>query len=203
MARLDLARLVEQRARLARLGRRIGGVSGAGSDGYVYSLDAAGQRLFTRSRGRYRAPWTPQPNHLRHGIAVSDLYAELRRSERPQSPSLAAFDAEPKCLAVLRSGLEGAQVYSEARRLHRYRSRRLRGTGFFVEVDCATESLPRITEKAKVYVRHWQSVVSRQETNVYPLGFLWITQHQALGGIVAALSRIPCRALASCSPKKK
>jgi len=43
LARMDLARLVEWRV-MARLDRSIGGVR-AGSEGFVFRLDAAGQRL--------------------------------------------------------------------------------------------------------------------------------------------------------------
>ncbi len=71
----DLNRLTNQLV-LCRLGRRIGGKR-AGSDGYAYGLDVAGQRLIDpRPRRRWRRPWSPSVRTLQHAIEVSDLYVE-------------------------------------------------------------------------------------------------------------------------------
>lgn len=188
LARLDLARLSDWRV-LARLGRRIGGVR-AGSDGYVYALDVAGKRLLeSRPARRHWAPWTPEPSHLRHGLAVSELYVQLRVAVVLSAARLAAFDTEPGCWRRF-FGPGGAALtlkpdaYAVMESEH-YEDR------YFIEVDCATEAAPRITEKAKTYVRYWQSGREQAAHEVFPL-VLWIGPHrQRAEQLIDALGRLP------------
>jgi len=80
------------------LARRIGGVR-KGSDGLVYALDTAGQRVVRlSSRGdesSVRRPWTPGLLFLAHTLAVAELYVQLREAERAGRLELADFRAEP------------------------------------------------------------------------------------------------------------
>lgn len=187
LARLDLARLSERRI-LARLGRRIGGVR-AGSEGYVYALDVAGQRLLDdRQKRRHWAPWTPQPMHLRHALAVSELYVGLRPAEGPDH-RLRTFHAEPRCWRRF-SGPGGnplvlkpdAYVVIDS---GPYEDR------YFIEMDCGTESLPRLTDKARLYARYWQSGREQAASGVFPL-VLWLAPDpKRAEGIVHALARLP------------
>jgi hypothetical protein len=172
LARLDLARLVDWRV-LARLERRIGGVR-AGSDGYVYSLDALGQRLSVPGKRRYRAPWTPGAPFLRHAVAVAELYTQLR--ERGATTDLLAFDAEPICWRRF-TGPGGRQLILKPDAFvicadHDFEFR------YFIEVDCSTESLPRITSKAQIYTRYWLSGREQARTEIFP-EVLWITPDDA------------------------
>lgn len=92
-----LARLTRLQA-VATLTRRIGGVR-KGSDGLVYALDTAGQRV-VRLRGdgdesSVRRPWTPGLLFLAHTLAVAELYVQLREAERAGQLELVDFLAEP------------------------------------------------------------------------------------------------------------
>lgn len=152
--RRTMGRLVERRA-VATLERRIGGAR-AGSDGLIFSLDSAGQRVLEQQRlaagepakgGRTRRPRTPRPLFLDHALAVSDLYVQLREAER-QTPGLTveAFDAEPACWWPDGAGgwlkpdtyvaLANADFVDHT----------------WVEVDRATESLPTLQRKMRAYV---------------------------------------------------
>ena len=93
MARLDLLVLINLRV-LARLNRRIGGER-SGSEGFVYALDVAGQRLTTTGSSGNRHPWTPGSHHLQHALAVSELYVRLREATSNGAVHLEQFDAEP------------------------------------------------------------------------------------------------------------
>jgi hypothetical protein len=184
--RLDVARLVDLRM-LARLDRRIGGVR-AGSDGYVYALDVVGQRVTDPDRRSYRAPWTPQPMHLRHALAVSQLYVDLA-SKKVQAVHLRAFDAEPSAWRSF-LGPGGARLVLKPDAFvliagSDYQDR------MFLEIDRATESLPRIVEKAKTYVRYFQSGREQDRHGVFPL-VVWIApQERRASQLVDALSHVP------------
>ncbi|MGH2604537.1 MAG: replication-relaxation family protein, partial [Dehalococcoidia bacterium] len=56
-------------------------------------------------------------------------------------------------------------------------------------IDCGTESLPRITDKAKTYLDYWQSGREQETDGVYPR-VLWVAPDEArLCQLVEALSR--------------
>lgn len=152
--RRTMNRLVEWRA-VTSLERRVGGVR-AGSDGLIFALDSAGQRVLERQRiaageqatgGRARRPRTPRPLFLGHALAVSELYVTLRKAER-QTPNLTieAFDAEPACWWPDGTGnwlkpdaylaLANADFVDHT----------------WIEVDRATESLPTVQRKMRTYV---------------------------------------------------
>ena len=95
MARHDLRRLTERNL-LYRLGRSVGGRR-AGSEGFGFSLGTAGQRLVGPPSKRPREPWTPSSNHLRHALAVTELYVQLRELEDEARVEVERFDAEPRC----------------------------------------------------------------------------------------------------------
>lgn len=186
LLRSDLAELVNLRV-LARLDRRIGGAR-AGSDGYVYALDLVGQRIIRPDRGSYRAPWTPQPSHLGHALAVSQLYVDLQLSSTTLT-RLARFDAEPAAWRTFH-GPGGARLVLKPDGFVI-----IAGPGYedraFVEIDRATESLPRIIHKAKTYIAYYQSGREQAADGVFPLVH-WIAPHQLRAECLGeALSRLP------------
>lgn len=186
MARLDLARLVGERV-LSRLDRRVGGER-AGSAGYVYAIDVAGQRIVRPDRRRYRPPWTPQPMHLRHALAVSELYVQLRQAQHVDT-RLERFDAEPACWRSFH-GHGGARLI-----LKPDASVVITGPGYedraFIEIDRATESLPRITGKAKVYISYFGSGREQATTDVFPL-VVWVAPDERRAAkLIDALSPVP------------
>jgi hypothetical protein len=183
MARRDLGQLVEHRV-LSRLGRRIGG---RGSESFVYSLDVAGQRIVRAGRRRYRAPWRPVPTHLQHALAVGDLYVELRRTGN-QDARLVAFQAEPGSWRRF-YGSGGVPVVLKPDAFVIVHNGAFEDR-FFVELDRATESSTRIIEKARLYLRYWQSGNEQAQADVFPL-VVWVVPDErrkdqlvdALGGL--------------------
>jgi hypothetical protein len=173
LCRLHLARLVSERI-LIRLDRRVGGVR-AGSNGFVYGLDVAGRRLVDPHGTRWWPRSTPGEPFVAHGLAVSDLYVQLRDAERTGACSLVRFDAEPACWrrfagpggsrAILKPD---AHAVLEADEFEDH---------FFVEIDRATEPTNRIADKAKLYVRYWQSGREQDRAGVFPL-VLWVVPHE-------------------------
>jgi hypothetical protein len=181
----QLGRLTDERV-LARLERRVGGER-AGSDGFVYALDVLGQRITQPKKRSYRAPWTPQPMHLRHALAVSDLYVKLRLAATTDA-RLDSFEAEP---ASWRSsyGSGGGRLVLKPDAFVV-----IDGAGYqdraFIEVDRATEALPRIVTKAKHYVHYYESGREQAQHGVFPL-VVWIAPHERRRAqLIDALSRI-------------
>jgi hypothetical protein len=170
---------------VGRLPRRIGGVR-AGSAGFAYTLDVAGQRLMTPERTRWQRPWPVGTPFLAHSLAVAELYVSVREAEAAGRLRLAGFQAEPASWRSFPGVGGGRQVIKpDARvtvRLGRYEDT------WMVEVDRATESLPTIKRKCELYVRYWQS---GREGEVFPR-VLWLVPDEARREqLLAVLSRLP------------
>lgn len=165
LARKKLSQLSSWRV-LSRLGRPLTG------RGYAYSVGPAGQRLLHPNRKRYRTPWTPRPSYLRHALTISDLYVSLREAERITGMKLVSFDAEPACWRSY-FGPGGGRLILKPDALAV-----LHIGGFedryFIEADCSTEPGPRIAEKARAYVRYWQSGQEDEAHGIFPY-VIWLT----------------------------
>ncbi len=187
MARLDLRVLVERRA-LARLGRSIGGHR-AGSEGWTYALDVAGKRLLRPSQRRQWAPWTPDSHHLRHALAVSEIYVQLRELEDLGTIDLERFDAEPTCWRSF-PGPGGARLvlkpdaYVATATLEYIDS-------WFIELDRATEPRTVITSKAKIYCRYWQSGREQMTEGVFPTVLFVAPDDKRRAQLLDTLSQMP------------
>ena len=173
MARRDLARLAEWRV-LTRLDRRIGGVR-AGSEGYAYVLDVLGQRLMRPDRRRYRVPWTPSLGVMAHSVAVSELYVQLQERRRVK-PARLIFEGEPRCWCQF-AGPGGRRLILKPDARVTWTANDYEDNYFF-EIDLATESGPRLAEKARLYVRYWQTGREQEAAGVFPQ-VLWITPTNA------------------------
>jgi len=164
MARLDLTGLVERRV-LARLGRSIGGQR-AGSEGWTYALDVAGKRLLSPDQRRQWEPWTPDSHHLRHALAVSEMYVQLRELERLGTIELERFDAEPTCWRFFH-GPGGAPLVLKPDAFVATATADYLDS-WFIELDRATEPTTIIAAKAKTYCRYWQSGREQITEGVFP-----------------------------------
>jgi hypothetical protein len=186
LCRIDLARLSDAQV-LVRLGRRVGGVR-AGSEGFVYGLGVAARRIVDPNRSRWWARTTPGEPFLKHVLAVADLYARLRTVERRGRSTIVTFDAEPACWRPFAGPGGGrvvlkpdAYVVIEAGGFEDH---------FFIEVDCATESVPRILSKSRLYLRYWQSGREQGALGLFPL-VLWIVpSERRRQQLVDALARL-------------
>lgn len=144
-------RVLERLVRLQLLDtleRRVGGVR-AGSAGLVFALGPAGQRLLELDHGtgaRIRRPGTPTPRFMIHNLAVAELYVGLVEAARSGAFSLVDFRAEPACWW---RDAEGTWVKPDAFVV--VASGEVEDC-WAVEVDQATESLPTLRRKLKVYL---------------------------------------------------
>lgn len=181
-----LAGLTDRRL-IARLERTVGGKK-AGSSGWVYALDVAGQRLLEAPRTR-RRPWTPGQRFLAHTLAVTDLYVRLVEAERAEMLELIEFTTEPACWRTFTGSGGGRAVLKPD-------AYAVVGVGeyadhYFLEVDRGTVSAATLIRQAGVYVDYWHSGREQERAGVFPQ-VLWVVPDEARKAVVAeALARQP------------
>jgi hypothetical protein len=133
------------------LERRIGGVR-AGSSGFVYALDTAGQWLANADSyaeaapAPVRRPAQPSNRLLAHTLGITELYVQLREFERGGLLQLSEFLTEPGCWVP--NGVGGwlkpdAYLALETPEVSDY---------WWLEQDQATESLPTLNRKLTAYL---------------------------------------------------
>lgn len=191
LCRRTMGRLVERRV-AARLDRRIGGVR-AGSAGFVYALDVAGQRL-AGARGpaggrRPRKPWTPSVRFVKHGLAVTELYVELRELENRGDVDLLDFQGEPAAwrrfpspgggVATLKP--DAKVVVGQGEYEHHY----------FVEIDLATEAPSAVARQLTAYRQYWTSGAEQAATGLFPIVVVAVPDDRRREVLSEAASRQP------------
>jgi hypothetical protein len=192
-ARRVLARLVELDV-LARLGRRVGGPLGPGSDDYTYVLGLGGQRL-ARSRGwlppgRARRPAEIGLAFIAHRLAVAELHARVIEGARENDRyAIEVLTPEPGCWRSY-IGPGGARL-----RLKPDSYARLATPDFihanFIEVDLATESAPTIERKMRAYHAYY---TTGQERDPFPRVVFIVPSAVRVEVVVEAAGRLPADA---------
>jgi hypothetical protein len=172
-----LERLTEWRV-LTRLDRRIGGTR-AGSAGFIYSLDTAGQLVIGRAGpaggSRARRPWTPSFPFLRHALAVSELYVRLVEVARMAPFQIESFDTEPGCWRGF-AGTGGELLILKPDAFVRLTTEEFQDHSF-VEVDCGTESTVALGRKFERYRLYRASGHEQRRHGVFPR-VLWLAPNR-------------------------
>lgn len=156
-ARRRLAWLTDRRV-LMRLDRPVGGVR-AGSDGYVYLLDVAGQRLLGVKSAR--KPHQPGWPFLRHRLSVTELFVRCREAEREARLIVVDFAAEPASWRRYGQGVlkpDATVILTTAD--FEYHA--------FVEIDCGTEAAGTIAAKAAAYDRYYRTGLEQERFGLFP-----------------------------------
>ena len=189
--RRRLARLSELGV-LARLERRVGGLR-AGSAGFVYYLGPVGQRLmaYWAGRGFVRGRFRPEPagRYVRHRLAVSELYVQLRHAQAGGELELLAFEAEPDCWRRSMDGLGGAVMLKPDAYVRlgmgAYEDR------CFIEVDLGSESRTVIAAKLRAYLDYFHSGAEQAASGVFPR-VIWLSDTEVRrAALVEVASRLP------------
>ncbi|WP_103338774.1 replication-relaxation family protein [Amycolatopsis sp. CA-126428] len=174
---------------VAMLPRRVGGVR-AGSVGHVYAITHTGRRFLAIAddapeppRARYfQQPTTP---YLAHALTVSGLYVTLTTISRAGSFGLARFDAEPACWWPIGGGrtlrpdaylVLDTPTHAEC---------------WWIEVDQATETVPRLRAKLRTYLTHAAGGGSGPD-GVFPRVLITAPSRQradVIGSVISGLRR--------------
>jgi hypothetical protein len=146
-----LERLIRERL-LIRLDRRIGGVR-AGSVGFVFALGPVGQRVLAMDGPRRRSH-EPTLRFVDHTLAISQLVVDVAVACRRGLLDVLDVQAEPTSWREF-SGIGGRRLLRPDAFLA------LDSDGYelrwFIEVDRATESLPVVVRKCRLYADYYQS----------------------------------------------
>jgi hypothetical protein len=184
-----LRRLVELGV-LCRIDDRPIGPRGSGS--FIYALDVAGQRLAgtggPAGGQRFRRPWMPTEDRLRHALDVTELFVRLVELERTTAElEVLEFKAETACWRSYSSPYGGRRwlkpdAYARVR-LGPWVDR------YFIEVYRWDQSRLNLRAKLDSYRHYWQSGQAEAGGGVCP-GVLMLATHkarlQALATAVAA-----------------
>jgi hypothetical protein len=180
---------------VVRLDRRIGGAR-AGSAGFVYGLDAVGQRIAGRAGpaggSRPRRPWTPSLGFLRHELAVTELYVRLVEVARIASFEIEAFDTEPGCWRAF-TGPGGELVFLRPDAYVRLGTEEFSEQAF-VEVDCGTESSTALSRKCDRYREYWASGAEQRRRGVFPRVLWLVPDRRRHDQLIEVVGRQPAEA---------
>jgi hypothetical protein len=158
-----IARLIRERL-LIRLARQIGGVR-AGSMGLVLALGPVGQRVLMLEGPRRRS-YEPGLRFVDHTLAVSQLVVDAALAARAGQFDVLALMVEPKCWRDF-SGLGGRRILRPDAFLSLGANEYV--LDWFIEVDRASESLPVIQRKCRLYAEYYQSGIEQAEHDgVFP-----------------------------------
>lgn len=190
--RRALRRLIDSEL-LNRLPRVVGGVR-AGSQGFVYCLGLAGQKLAIdqgwqppRRGRRSRAIGTL---FLHHCLDVAELHVLLSLADRSGRLELVTLTAEPRCHRHY-GGL-GSQRVLKPDSFVRFFLGEF-DWSYFIEVDRGTEGSGAIARKLRDYLSYEATGAEQDELGVFPK-VLWTAPDEARAEAIAAeIEQLPKR----------
>lgn len=155
---------------LGVLDRRIGGIR-AGSEGLVYYVDTAGDRIQrgeegARARKRFDEP---SARFLDHTLAIADMATSILRAARAQGAEVVTIDPEHQATRSYSDNYGVAQVLRPDLYVE------LAATlgddevaAFFIEVDLGHESLPTLLGKCMAYEDYRGAGIEQHKYGGFP-----------------------------------
>ena len=160
---------------IGHLDRRIGGVR-AGSGSFVWTISTKGLKwlkhfkpsLAITRQNHYEPTW----HHLEHTLAISEIYVQLTELKNMHLvQSIDKFQFEPSCWRGWLDNYAGRMILKPDCYIEISLDNYL--YNYFVEVDKNSESLARVINKSKQYIRYYNLNIEQKETGVFPL-VLWV-----------------------------
>lgn len=174
ITRRVLARLRGLRV-LDTLDRRIGGVR-SGSQGLIYHVGVAGERLIERpARRSTRLRYEPSARFLAHRLAVAEAHVDLITAHRSRVIELAHSTIEPGSwrsytgIGAARRALKPDLFAETATDDDMVRA-------WFIEIDLGTEHIPTLLTKCRDYETYRQTGIEQDRHGAFPL-VVWSLTH--------------------------
>lgn len=201
ITRRVLARLRGLRV-LDTLDRRIGGIR-AGSQGLIYHVGVAGDRLLERpTRRGARLRYDPSARFLAHRLAVADAHTALIAADRDSAIELIDAAVEPATWRTY-TGLGAARRTLKPDLFAETAMNSASGDlarAWFIEIDLGTEHIPTLLTKCREYETYRQTGLEQDRHGAFPL-VVWSITHkdpakaarrrQALAEAIAADRNLP------------
>lgn len=169
---------------LSPLARRVGGVR-AGSTGLVVGPGPLAGRVLRSGRPR-RWAYEPSPRFFDHTLAISQTVVDLTLAARVGRIESVEWTSEPKCWRTF-STTSGPQILKPDLFLS------LGVDGYSVlwwaEIDQATESLPTVLRKCRLYADVYQTGIFQSEYGVFPRVCWLVPDEVRAERIKAAIAR--------------
>jgi len=157
---------------IARLEQRIGGVRG-GSQAIIWQLTPTGSRIQQERRGAHGKHTYGQPSTFftQHTLAVSEVGVIVRELERAGRFAVLDLEGEPGCWRIF-TGPGGVPVTLKPDLTV------VTAAGEFedhtyVEVDRASEHVPKVLDKCRLYAMYAATGSEQRARGVFPL-VLWL-----------------------------
>lgn len=166
--RRSLERLTRYRL-LVRLDRRVGGAR-SGSASFVYALTTLGQRVLGDDGPRRRLA-EPSERFVDHTLAIADLFVQLTTHCRASGSEVLTWQSEPECwreVITLGGKIILRPDFYVVLAVDGFELR------WFVEIDRATEHLPAIRRKCRLYNSYYKGGSEQRAHKVFPR-VLWVT----------------------------
>ncbi|GFM17893.1 MULTISPECIES: replication-relaxation family protein [unclassified Mycobacterium] len=174
ITRRVLARLRGMRV-LDTLDRRIGGVR-AGSQGLIYHVGVAGDRLIQRPvRRGARLRYEPSARFLAHRLAVADTHVALITAHRNRLFELTDSAVEPATWRTY-TGIGAARRTLKPDLFAETADASDLVRAWFVEIDLGTEHLPTLLTKCREYESYRQTGIEQDRHGAFPL-VVWSMTH--------------------------
>lgn len=202
-ARSRITRRVLSRLRglrvLGTLDRRIGGTR-AGSQGLIYHVGVAGDRLLERpARRGARLRYEPSTHFLAHRLAVADVHVALIEADRNRLIELSESAAEPATWRTY-TGIGAARRILKPDLFAETATDGELVRAWFIEVDLGTEHIPTLLTKCREYETYRQTGIEQDRHGAFPL-VIWSMTHadpatsvrrrQALAAAIITDPRLP------------
>ena len=182
-----LDRLLGKRI-LTRLERRIGGVR-HGSAGFVWCLDAIGDRLTRDEDSARRRVQEPSFAFLTHTLAMTETHVQLQEAARAGTFQLNGVQVETEAWRdyVTSSGATNilkpdlmVTLSSDSYDDH-----------WYLEIDLGTESLPVLLRKCRMYEEYRRTGRAQAEHGVFPRVLWVLPTPERVGRLTAAIAAEP------------
>ena len=156
------------------LKRRIGGVR-AGSGSFIWRITHKGikelRKYQPETQLKLRNSYEPTAHHLEHTLAISEIYVELKEYEKQKRLKIESFSFEPACHRSFASFTTSLILKPDA---FTYLTLPDEELFLFLEIDKETESLNRIANQCKKYIKYFNTgIEQRTHEGTFPL-VLWI-----------------------------
>jgi hypothetical protein len=188
-----LLRRLEHDRLIARLPRRVGGITG-GSTPDLWHLTAGGRRLLATignspRAARLRGSDPPALSTLNHRLALAEAYARLCELRTGGALDMLELDAEPACWRRFANAGGGTAILKPDAHL----LSAARGSAYerlwFLEIDMGSESPATIRRKAEVYEAYRRTGIEQSRNGAFPM-VAWIAPDERrakrLGRLFAA-----------------